>query len=161
VLFVADTGGTFGDYLPYNSQQPRPVVGTQGLVAQAWNPLFREYAARGVQYRFRQAASRDMTERDYGNWLAVSIIGEAVTRGGKTDAAAIRAYMLSDMFSVPAFKGEGLTFRRWDQQLRPPLLLFGPRLLVSMWPQDSAQHSKFQTDTLGYGRQESLCRMAQ
>ncbi len=161
VLFVADTSDAFGEYLSYNTWDPRPVVGTHGLVAVAWHRLFREYAARGVQYRFHLAASRDMTERDYGNWLAVSIIGEAVTRSGTTDAAGVRSYLLSDRFSVPAFKGEGLSFRGWDHQLRQPVLLFGPQMLVSMWPLGDSRQVKFQTDALGYSQQESLCRRIQ
>jgi ABC transporter substrate binding protein (PQQ-dependent alcohol dehydrogenase system) len=159
VLFVADTNDAFGEYLPYSTWDPRPVAGTHGLTAVAWNHLFKEYAARGMQYRFFLAASRDMTERDYGNWLAVSIIGEALTRGGKADAAGIRAYLLSDQFSVPAFKGEGLSFRRWDHQLRQPVLLFGPRMLVSMWPQDGSGHVKLQTDTLGFDQPETACHL--
>jgi ABC transporter substrate binding protein (PQQ-dependent alcohol dehydrogenase system) len=111
-----------------------------------------------VEYRFYLAASRDMTERDYGNWLAVSTIGEAVTRSGKTGAADVRSYLLSDQFSVPANKGEGLSFRRWDHQMRQPVLLFGPQMLVSTWPQGDSAQAKFQTDVLGYSQQESACR---
>jgi ABC transporter substrate binding protein (PQQ-dependent alcohol dehydrogenase system) len=161
VAFVADTSDAFGDYLPFNTWDPRPVVGTHGLVAVAWHPMFKEYAARGMQYRFYLAASRDMTERDYGNWLATSIFGEAVTRGGKSDAAGVRSYLLSDQFSVPAFKGEGLSFRRWDHQLRQPILLFGPRTLVAMSPQGATGRSKLQTDALGFDRAQSMCRRVQ
>jgi ABC transporter substrate binding protein (PQQ-dependent alcohol dehydrogenase system) len=161
VLFVADSSDAFGEYLPYNTRDPRLVAGTHGLAAVAWDRLFKEYAARGMQYRFFLAASRDMTERDYGNWLAASIIGEAVTRSGKTDAAGIKSYLLSDQFSVPAFKGEGLSFRRWDHQLRQPVLLFGPRMLVSMWPQDGSGHANHQTDTLGYDQPETACHLVQ
>jgi ABC transporter substrate binding protein (PQQ-dependent alcohol dehydrogenase system) len=157
VLFVVDTSDAFGEYLPYNTWDARPVVGTHGLAAVAWNSLFKEYAARGMQYRFFLTASRNMTERDYGNWLAASIIGEAVMRSGKADAAAIKSYFLSDRFSIPAFKGEGLSFRRWDHQLRQPVLLFGPRTLVSMWPQDGSDHIKLQTDTLGYDEAQTAC----
>jgi hypothetical protein len=59
---------------------------------------------------------------------------------------------------VAANKGEGLTFRRWNQQLRQPLLLFGPRVLVAMAPLSQYQHTRFQTDTLGIDESESRCR---
>ena len=85
VLLTADTSGTFGESLEFNTWDPRLVAGTQGLTAVAWHPLFKEYAARGIQYRFFLNASRDMTERDYGNWLAATVIGEAVTRSGRSD----------------------------------------------------------------------------
>ena len=158
VLFVLDTADLFGEYLWFNTWDPRPVVGTHGLTAVAWDHQFREYAARSVQYRFFLDAKRNMSERDYGNWLATAIIGEAVTRAGKTDVAAIRSYLLSDQFSVPANKGEGLTFRRWDHQLRQPLLLFGPRLLVAMAPQPDAGRARLQSDALGFDQVQSLCR---
>ena len=111
------------------------MVGTHGLVAVAWDPQFREYAARGVLYRFYPSRRREMTERDYGNWLAAAIFGEACHARRRSRRGRCQAYLLSDQFSVAAYKGEGLTFRAWDHQLRQPLLLFGPRMLVSMAPQ--------------------------
>ena len=158
VLFVADTSNAFGDYLLYNTAAPRLVVGTHGMVAEAWDAQFREYAARGVLYRFYKSASREMTERDYGNSLAMAALGDAVTRGGKTDPSGIKAWFLSDQFSLAANKGEGLTFRHWDQQLRQPLLLFGPRMLVAMAPRGDPQQTKLLTDTLGFDRAHSECR---
>jgi ABC transporter substrate binding protein (PQQ-dependent alcohol dehydrogenase system) len=160
-IFVADTTEAFGEFLPFNSWEPRPVFGTQGLTAAAWNFQFREYAARGMQYRFHLAASRDMTERDYATWLAVAIIGEAIARGGKTDAGAVKSYLLSDQFSMPAYKGEGLKFRRWDNQLGQPVLLFGPKTLVSMWPPDTAGGPKLQMGMLGASQSESACHLTE
>jgi ABC transporter substrate binding protein (PQQ-dependent alcohol dehydrogenase system) len=158
LLLVADTASSFGDYLLFNTAAPRLVAGTHGMVAEAWDPQFEQYAARGVLLRFYRAESREMTERDYGNSVAMAVIAEAVTRGRSTDAPSMKAYLLSNRFSVAANKGEGLTFRSWNQQLRQPLLLFGPRVLVSMAPLSQYQHAKFQTDTLGIDEQESQCR---
>jgi|HubBroStandDraft_5_1064220.scaffolds.fasta_scaffold03945_5 ABC transporter substrate binding protein (PQQ-dependent alcohol dehydrogenase system) len=158
VVFVTDTSNAFGDYLLFNTWDPRLVAGTHGLTAVAWNSQFREYAARSVNYRFYQGAKRDMSERDYGNWLATAVIGEAVTRSGKLDTASIKSYLLSDQFSVPANKGEGLTFRHWDHQLRQPLLLFGPRMLVSMAPQPDTRGAQLATDALGFDQAQSECR---
>ncbi len=148
VLFVADTTNAFGDYLLYNTAAPRLLVGTHGMVAEAWDSQFREYAARGVLYRFYKSAAREMTERDYGNFIAMAAFGDAVIRGGKSDAAAIAAYFRSNRFSLAANKGEGLSFQPWDQQLRQPLLLFGPRMLVAMAPAEG----------LGVDQQHSECR---
>jgi ABC transporter substrate binding protein (PQQ-dependent alcohol dehydrogenase system) len=158
VVLVTDTGNAFGDYLLFNTWDPRLVAGTHGLTAVAWNSQFREYAARSVNYRFYLGAKRDMSERDYGNWLATAVIAEAVTRGAKIDTGSIKTYLLSDPFSVPANKGEGLTFRRWDHQLRQPLLLFGPRMLVSMAPQPDTRRAQFPTDALGFDQAQSKCR---
>jgi len=159
VVWVADTVEHFGEYVPYRVYDPRPVVGTQGLVAVAWHRSYEQYAGTQMQHRFERFAKRIMTERDYSAWIAVRAIGEAVTRSGKSDIADIRSYLLSDRFTVAAFKGEGLSFRKWDRQLRQPMLITGARSLVSMSPQEGFLHPKFLTDTLGYDEPETKCKV--
>jgi len=159
VVFVIDEAETFGEYLLFRTDEPRPVVGTHGLVATAWHRSFEEFSAMQMQNRFERIAGRAMTERDYGAWLAVRVIGEAVMRSRAADPAGIKAYLLSDTFGVAGFKGQTLTFRRWDQQLRQPVLLAGPRALVSISPQEGFLHPKFLTDTLGFDEPESKCRL--
>jgi ABC transporter substrate binding protein (PQQ-dependent alcohol dehydrogenase system) len=158
VVWVVDTTERFGEYVPYRDYDPRPVVGTQGLIAVAWHRSYEQYAGTQMQHRFERFAKRIMTERDYSAWLAVRAIGEAVTRSGKTAVPDLRAYLLSDAFTVAGFKGEGLSFRRWDHQLRQPLLITGARSLVSMSPQEGFLHPKFLTDTLGYDEPETKCK---
>jgi ABC transporter substrate binding protein (PQQ-dependent alcohol dehydrogenase system) len=161
IIFVADETDLFGDYLPYNTFDARPVVGTQGLVATAWTPAFQSYSALQMQNRFQIFAHRDMTERDYGGWLAVNIAGDAVMRGRQTSPAGMRAYLRSDNFLVAGFKGEGLTFRTWDQQLRQPVLIAQPLMVVSMSPQSGFLHPDNTTDSLGFDQPETQCRLAQ
>ena len=157
VVWVVDTVERFGEYVPYRDYDPRPVVGTQGLIAVAWHRSYEQYAGTKMQHRFERFAKRIMTERDYSAWIAARAVGEAVTRSGKTDVAGIRDFLLSDAFTVAAFKGQGLSFRTWDHQLRQPLLITGARSLVSMSPQEGFLHPKFLTDTLGYDEPETKC----
>lgn len=159
VVFVADMSETFGDYLQYRTYVPRPVVGSHGLQAVAWHRSFEQYAGTQMQNRFERAAGRTMTERDYTSWLGMRVFGEAVTRISKSAAPDIRAYMLSKEFGVAGFKGQGMTFRGWDNQMRQPVLLSGARALVSISPQEGFLHQKFLTDTLGYDEPETQCRM--
>ncbi len=160
VIFVVDLDEAFGEYLLFNSFDPRPVVGTQGLVAVAWHQAFDEFAAKELQNRFSQFAGRAMTERDYEGWLAARIFGEAVLRTGATDAETLRNYMLSDKFEIAGYKGVGMTFRRWDLQLRQPILLAGPRALVSITPIEGFLHPKYLTDSLGYDEPETKCHFS-
>jgi ABC transporter substrate binding protein (PQQ-dependent alcohol dehydrogenase system) len=160
VLVVADEDDRFGDYLPYNTYDARPVAGTQGLVATAWHPSFQEYSALQMQHRFKLFAHRDMTERDYAGWLALRIVGEAIIRSGKVETSDLRAFMRSKRFEVAGFKGEGLTFRPWDQQLRQPVLLAQALMVTSMSPQEGFLHQKFLTDTLGFDEPETKCQLA-
>jgi ABC transporter substrate binding protein (PQQ-dependent alcohol dehydrogenase system) len=159
VVFVADNDETFGEYLMWRTAAAKPVVGTQGLVAVAWHRSFEQYGGVQLQNRFQNFAKRIMTERDYLAWLGVRIFGEAVTRSAKSDAAGLYAFLLSPKFGIAAFKGQALSFRPWDQQLRQPILLSGPRALVSMSPQDGFLHEKFITDTLGYDQPETQCKL--
>jgi ABC transporter substrate binding protein (PQQ-dependent alcohol dehydrogenase system) len=159
VIIVADEADVFGDYLLFRTAEPRPVAGTQGLVAVAWHRAFEEYAGTQMQNRFEKKTGRIMTERDYTAWLAVRIIGEAVTRTSENSTAAVRDYILSDKFEVAGFKGQGMNFRHWDQQLRQPILLAGPRALVSISPQEGYLHPHYLTDTLGFDAPETKCRL--
>jgi ABC transporter substrate binding protein (PQQ-dependent alcohol dehydrogenase system) len=137
VVLVTDASGVTADSIMYNTAEPRLVAGTQGLKATAWDPQFRDFAARGFAYRFDKFASREMSERDFGNWLAVTVLGEAVLRGNASQPASVRRYLLSSGFSVASFKGQPLTFDPRDQQLRQPILLFGPKVLVALMPPDA------------------------
>src|SRR5262249_20835270 len=131
VLIVADESDLFGEYLPYRTWRPRPVAGTQGLVATSWARTHEQWGATQLQHRFERAAKRWMTPRDYAAWLATRSIAEAATRSNKTDPAAIGAFIRSPAFDVAGFKGQKLTFRSWDGQMRQPILLTGARSLVS------------------------------
>ncbi len=159
VVVVADESDLFGEYLPYRTWLPRPVVGTQGLVPTSWHRSFEQWGATQMQNRFHAAAGRGMSERDYTAWLAVRSIGEAATRTDSTDAATIEAYIRGDEFALAGFKGLALTYRAWNGQLRQPVLLAAPRALVSVSPQEGFLHQHSELDTLGFDRPESTCRL--
>jgi ABC transporter substrate binding protein (PQQ-dependent alcohol dehydrogenase system) len=160
VVWVADTAEVFGEYVPYRTYDAKPVVGTQGLVAVAWHRSYEQYAGTQLQQAFENFVHRTATERDYSGWLAVRVFGEAATRSGKADVASLRDFILSDRFKVAGYKGQQLTFRSWDHQLRQPILIAGARALVSMSPQEGFLHEKFLTDTLGFDAPESKCRFS-
>jgi ABC transporter substrate binding protein (PQQ-dependent alcohol dehydrogenase system) len=157
VVIVADEANDFGDYLPYNTALPRPVVGTQGLVATAWHWSLENWGAGQLQNRFQEQTGRPMLASDWAAWVAVRAIGEAATRGHSTTTADIISMLGDENFSVAGFKGRPLSFRPWDGQLRQPLLLVWPRALVSLAPQEGFLHPTNDLDTLGMDRPESTC----
>ena len=159
IIFASDVGEAFGDYLLFRTYEPRPVVGSQGLQAVAWHRTFEQYGGTQLQNRFEKQARRMMTERDYTSWLGVRVVGEAVTRTAINAPADIKRYILSKDFAVAGFKGIGLTFRTWDHQMRQPILLSGPRTLVSISPQEGFLHQTSLADTLGFDEPETKCRM--
>ena len=159
VMIVADESQVFGDYLPYRTWNPRPVAGTQGLVPTSWHRSVELWGATQLQHRFIAMTGRWMLERDYTAWAAVRALGEAVIRTGKADPQTVRSYLLSDEFQVGVFKGIGLSFRPWDQQLRQPILLSSPLMLVSVSPQEGFLHPQTNLDTLGYDAPETKCQL--
>ncbi len=159
VLIVADEGELFGDYLMYRTWEPRPVAGTHGLVPAAWNRVHEQWGGTQIQRRFERIAGRWMTPRDYAAWVAVRSIGEAATRTRSTAVADIAAFVRGPDFALGAFKGKGISYRDWNGQLRQPILLAGPRTLVSVSPQAGFLHQFTELDTLGYDRPESACRL--
>ena len=157
VLLVADEADAFGEYLNYRTYRPRPVAGTQALVATPWSGVFEQWGATQFQRRFREQTGRWMTPLDYAAWLAVRSVGEAATRTGSADPAPLRAHLLSPEFKLAAFKGVPVTYRNWNGQLRQPLLIVSQRILVSVSPQQGFLHQFSPLDTLGYDRPEVSC----
>ena len=159
VLLAVDENEIFGEYLPYNTFAPRPVAGTHGLVPSSWHRVQEQWGSTQFQRRFTKIAGRWMEERDYGAWLGVRSIGEAVTRTGSPDTAALRAYLRGPDFALGGFKGVGLSFRPWNQQMRQPVLLVNKRVLVSASPQPGFLHQRTPLDSLGYDQPETDCAL--
>lgn len=158
VLVVADEQGLFGEYLDYRTWLPRPVIGTQGLIATAWHRTHEQWGAVQLQNRFKEQAGRWMEEEDYAAYLAVRAMGEASVRAKSNQTQAIRDYMLSDAFALQGYKGRPLSFRSWDGQLRQPILLAAPRSMVGVAPLDGFLHPNSELDTLGYDLPETACK---
>ena len=158
VLVVADEQGLFGEYISYRSWLPRPVIGTQGLVATAWHRTHEQWGAVQIQNRFKTLAKRQMQEQDYAAYLAVRAIGETATRTHSVAASAIKEYLLSEKFKLQGYKGKPLSFRSWNGQLRQPVLLAAPTSLVTAAPLEGFLHPKNELDTLGYDRPETQCQ---
>ncbi|WP_181701993.1 ABC transporter substrate-binding protein [Chthonobacter albigriseus] len=158
VVFVADAAEAFGEYLLYRTERPRPVVGTHGLVGVAWHRAFEQFGGLSLQSSFERHFKRWMRERDYNAWLAAKMFGDAVTRGNSADPQQAIAYIRAPAFKAPGHKGIGMSFRTWDHQLRQPILVAGPRALVSMSPQEGFLHESSELDTLGVDAPETLCK---
>jgi ABC transporter substrate binding protein (PQQ-dependent alcohol dehydrogenase system) len=158
VLVVADEQGVFGEYLNYRTWLPRPVIGTQGLVATAWHKTHEQWGAIQIQNRFKAMTGRWMEEQDYSAYLAVRAIGEAATRTHSNQLDAVKRYLLSEQFALQGYKGNPLSFRGWDGQLRQPVLLAADRSLVTIAPVEGFLHPKTELDTLGYDQPETTCQ---
>lgn len=158
VLVVADEGNLFGDYLPYRTWDARPVAGTAGLVATSWHPAIEMWGGTQFQNRFKRLANRNMRPLDYNAWMATRIIGEAATRKNSGSFSDLAPFIKSPEFALSAFKGVRLSLRDWNGQLRQPVPILSPKLLVSVSPQPGFLHQFTELDTLGVDRPESKCK---
>ncbi len=158
VLVVADEAGEFGEYLAYRTWDPRPIVGTQGLVPSSWHRTHEQWGATQMQNRFRRESGRWMTEVDYHAWTAVRALGESITRSNSNKIKDIQEYLLSNKFGLGAYKGVKVSFREWNGQLRQPILLAAPRSMVSVSPQEGYIHPVSELDTLGKDKPETTCK---
>jgi ABC transporter substrate binding protein (PQQ-dependent alcohol dehydrogenase system) len=159
VLVAADESQVFAEDLPYRTWDPRPVAGSAGLVPTSWDASFDQWGAVQLQNRFVKRFSRFMTARDMQAWSAARMIGEAAARTRATDPGALFDYIKSAAFELAAFKGQRLTLRDWNLQLRQPILLADGRIVVSVSPQDGFLHPVTALDTLGYDRPETQCHL--
>lgn len=159
LLLVADELDDFSRYISYNTWLPRPVAGSDGLVPTAWAPVVEQWGAAQLQSRFKELAQRPMRPRDYAAWAAIRSIGEAVTRTNSASPSELRSYMLSDDFQLAGFKGRPLSYRKWNGQLRQPIVLVTDRALVGQAPLPGFLHQHNEMDSLGLDRPESKCEV--
>jgi ABC transporter substrate binding protein (PQQ-dependent alcohol dehydrogenase system) len=159
VLVAADESEVFANYLPYRAWDARPVAGSAGLVATSWDASHNQWGATQMQNRFAARFARRMTALDMQAWSAVRMIGEAASRTRSAEAKDILAYLKAPEFAFAAFKGQRLTLRDWNLQLRQPILLTDGRMVVSVSPQEGFLHQVSELDTLGVDRPESKCKL--
>jgi len=157
VVLVADESEVFGTYVPFRSWIPRPVAGTAGLMPSAWHPASEQWGGTQIQNRFAKANGRRMLSKDMSAWTAVRIIGDAATRTQSAESQKIEAFIRADDFSIAAFKGQKLTFRKWNWQLRQPIFLGDSKSVVSTSPQEGFLHQVSELDTLGVDQPETKC----
>ena len=159
VLVAADESEVFAGYLPYHTWDARPVAGSAGLEPTSWDGTHEQWGAIQLQNRFFKLASRRMNARDNQAWVAMRMIGEAATRTKSADPKTIRDFLTGPDFSIAAFKGQKLTLRTWNQQLRQPILLSDGRMIVSVSPQEGFLHQTSELDTLGIDKPETKCKL--
>lgn len=158
VVFLADTDGEFGRYVPYQTLLPRPVVGTEGLIASAWHWAWERHGAPQLNQRFERMAGREMEDADWAAWAAVRLVVEALTRTRSPDFAMLSGYLKGKDLTFDAYKGNPASFRSWNNQLRQPVLLHTHDAVTERAPLDRFLHATDVLDTLGVDEPENECR---
>lgn len=159
VVFVADAHGEFARDVPYQTVEPRPVVGNEGLAASAWHWAWDRHGAPQLEKRFEKKAKRPMRSFDWAAWLAVKSIAEAVQRTGSADSKTLTDHLRDEQAIIDTFKGNRASFRAWDNQLRQPILLITHNWVVERTPITGFLHQKNNLDTMGFDERDSACKL--
>ncbi len=158
VIFVADSQGELARSVPYQTQNPNPVIGTEGLAPLAWHWAWERYGAPQVEKRFEKQQERPMAGGDWAAWMAVKAIATAVQSTQSRDYDALVKYLTADTTLLDNLKGTAGSFRPWDHQLRQPVLLATHNWVVERAPLKGFLHQKNNLDTLGADERDSACQ---
>jgi len=107
----------------YLASREMAQVAGSGYRAALWEATLDAYGAREVNARFNARWGRPMDPPAWAGYVAVKIAFEASLFAGGKDSAGIAAYLASEQALFDVSKGIGMTFRRWDHQLRQSLYL--------------------------------------
>lgn len=157
-IFVADSDGEFARTVPYRAVLPRPVVGAEGLVAEAWHWAWERHGAPQLTSRMVKQGDRHPSSRDWAAWVAVKAVVESVVRTNNAPFAQQVAYLAGEEITIDGFKGNKLGFRPWDRQLRQPLLIATHNAVVERAPIQGFLHQTNNMDTLGFDQRDSQCK---
>jgi ABC transporter substrate binding protein (PQQ-dependent alcohol dehydrogenase system) len=159
VTFVADVDDDFAREVSYRTVRPRPVVGATDLEPVAWHWTWDHNGAPQVNTRFSKlAGGRHMDGPDFAAWIAVKIIVQSALRTKSTDFKTRRDFILGPG-SFDGDKGEAMSVRPWDHQLRQSVLLAAPFSVVANTPMEGFMHQRDVLDTLGDDEPESPCHL--
>lgn len=160
VVFLADHEGEFGRYLAYNTYLPRPVIGAEGVHPSSWHWTWERNGAPQLNQRIRKFAKGNPSSEDWAGWVAVKSVVQAAIKSSSVNPGTLRKTLRSDEFTVDMYKVGAGSYRRWDQQLRQPILLHTHNAVIGTAPFDGFLHRFNTFDTLGYDEAEKRCTFA-
>lgn len=157
LVFVADTRGEFGRYIPYATQLPRPVIGSVGLTAGSWHWAYERDGATQVSSRFDKLTGRKMQPEDWDVWIGVKSLVTAALKVPQADPVKMREFLTSGDLKLDGSKGVTLNYRAWDGQMRQPILLGTEDAVIAVAPVAGFTHQTNDLDTLGTDEAEFHC----
>ena len=135
------------------------VFGSSGLKPVAWHWSYLRHGAPQIHGRFERKFLRRMNSRDWGAWVAMRAIAEAIVRGKVVDVEGIANYFTSNDFTLDGSKGSSLNFREWNRQLRQPIFLTTENWVTAVAPIEGFIHREENMDTLGVDSNNTKCKV--
>ena len=156
-VYISDTHREFSYKVPFATHIPSAVIGSSGLTPRAWHWSYLRHGAPQVHGRFERMNERRMTEEDWAAWVAMRAIAEALVRFKDNENFSFHNSFVSENFKLDGSKGPVLNFRKWNRQLRQPIMLSTDNWVTSIAPLESFVHRENNLDTIGIDSKTSKC----
>ena len=156
-VYISDTHREFSYKVPFATHIPSAVLGSSGLTARAWHWSYLRHGAPQVHGRFERMNKRRMTEEDWAAWVGMRAIAEALVRFKNNENFSFQDAFVSEKFKLDGSKGPVLNFRKWNRQLRQPIMLSTDNWVTSIAPLESFVHRVNNLDTIGIDSKTSKC----
>ena len=167
VVAVVDTARDYGRYIQYRTRRARPVVGDVGLIPRGWHRTLERYGAPQLNERYREfddtamlPAYEAMSDAEFATWSAIKLITNNLNLID-ADGASINVATIFNHpdAQVDLYKGTRGSIRRWNHQLRQPVLLATDDAVIAVAPMPKFLHPLHYVDTLGLDEPESTCQL--
>tara|TARA_B110000014_G_C20077340_1_gene562474 strand:+ start:316 stop:1515 length:1200 start_codon:yes stop_codon:yes gene_type:complete len=156
-VYISDTHKEFSYGVPFATHIPSAVIGSSGLTPRAWHWSYLRHGAPQVHGRFERMNQRRMAEEDWAAWVAMRAIAEALVRFKDNENFSFHNAFVSENFKLDGSKGPVLNFRKWNRQLRQPVMLSTDNWVTSIAPLESFVHRENNLDTIGIDSKTSKC----
>ena len=156
-VYISDTHREFSYKVPFATHIPSAVIGSSGLTPRAWHWSYLRHGAPQVHGRFERMNKRRMTEEDWAAWVGMRAIAEALVRFKNNENFSFQDAFVSEEFKLDGSKGPVLNFRKWNRQLRQPIMLSTDNWVTSIAPLESFVHRVNNLDTIGIDSKTSKC----
>ena len=156
-VYISDTHREFSYKVPFATHIPSTVLGSSGLTPRAWHWSYLRHGAPQVHGRFERMNKRRMTEEDWAAWVGMRAIAEALVRFKNNENFSFQDAFVSEKFKLDGSKGPVLNFRKWNRQLRQPIMLSTDNWVTSIAPLESFVHRVNNLDTIGIDSKTSKC----
>ena len=157
-VFVSDIDGEFALSIPNATMSPAIVTGSSGLVARTWHWSYLRHGAPQLNGRFERLNNRRMESKDWSAWIAIKTLVEAVLRVQSINNSEINKFISSKKLNLDGSKGVSLSYKKWSNQLRQPILLTTSNNWVTIKaPLEDFQNNYNNLDTLGISAKDITC----
>ena len=156
-VYISDTHKEFSYRVPFATHIPSAVIGSSGLTPRAWHWSYLRHGAPQVHGRFERMNKRRMTEEDWAAWVGMRAIAEALVRFKNNENFSFQDAFVSEKFKLDGSKGPVLNFRKWNRQLRQPIMLSTDNWVTRIAPLESFVHRENNLDTIGIDSKTSKC----